>query len=302
MPPPRPPATHPGSRTTTTLTPAPPTDGRGPTTHPHRDRLVAGASGRLGLPAPTNNPEATTAKLAATTSTRVTVRPKATMNAKRTQNGKANPGKATTVGTSRSTNTSANPGKAATANVHRTTNSMASPANATAVRVYRTMGGSDPTKAAATSVHCATNGEADPYKATTVDINRDSTGGANIGKPATVDATGTKPDEPKAIWAPNLAYAPICFTKHGGVGGSAPHSGGFGGSPPRVTTKRPRRKEAKLPTSRGQSFVGKGGVEPPRPFGHTDLNRARLPFRHLPLAGAPVPRCCERLARNRQCY
>ncbi len=29
-------------------------------------------------------------------------------------------------------------------------------------------------------------------------------------------------------------------------------------------------------------LVGKGGVEPPRPFGHTDLNRARLPFRHLP--------------------
>ena len=30
------------------------------------------------------------------------------------------------------------------------------------------------------------------------------------------------------------------------------------------------------------SYVGKGGVEPPRPYGHTDLNRARLPFRHLP--------------------
>src|SRR3954452_7317320 len=30
--------------------------------------------------------------------------------------------------------------------------------------------------------------------------------------------------------------------------------------------------------------VGKGGVEPPRPYGHTDLNRARLPFRHLPEA------------------
>src|SRR4051812_1003228 len=34
-----------------------------------------------------------------------------------------------------------------------------------------------------------------------------------------------------------------------------------------------------------QSGVGKGGVEPPRPFGHTDLNRARLPFRHLPWRG-----------------
>jgi hypothetical protein len=29
-------------------------------------------------------------------------------------------------------------------------------------------------------------------------------------------------------------------------------------------------------------IVGEGGVEPPRPFGHTDLNRARLPFRHSP--------------------
>jgi hypothetical protein len=33
-------------------------------------------------------------------------------------------------------------------------------------------------------------------------------------------------------------------------------------------------------------MVGKGGVEPPRPFGHTDLNRARLPFRHFPVADA----------------
>jgi hypothetical protein len=34
----------------------------------------------------------------------------------------------------------------------------------------------------------------------------------------------------------------------------------------------------------GACTVGKGGVEPPRPYGHTDLNRARLPFRHLPAA------------------
>ena len=34
--------------------------------------------------------------------------------------------------------------------------------------------------------------------------------------------------------------------------------------------------------------VGMGGVEPPRPFGHTDLNRARLPFRHIPVA-CPLP-------------
>ena len=28
--------------------------------------------------------------------------------------------------------------------------------------------------------------------------------------------------------------------------------------------------------------VGEEGFEPSRPFGHTDLNRARLPFRHPP--------------------
>ncbi len=34
--------------------------------------------------------------------------------------------------------------------------------------------------------------------------------------------------------------------------------------------------------------VGEEGFEPSRPFGHTDLNRARLPFRHPPgeLTGA----------------
>src|SRR5438105_4117688 len=32
-------------------------------------------------------------------------------------------------------------------------------------------------------------------------------------------------------------------------------------------------------TTVGEGVVGEGGVEPPRPYGHTDLNRARLPFR-----------------------
>src|SRR3954453_1534286 len=32
----------------------------------------------------------------------------------------------------------------------------------------------------------------------------------------------------------------------------------------------------------GGDRVGKGGVEPPHRFRYTDLNRARLPFRHLP--------------------
>jgi hypothetical protein len=36
---------------------------------------------------------------------------------------------------------------------------------------------------------------------------------------------------------------------------------------------------------RGLSLVREGGVEPPRPFGHTDLNRARLPIPPLARAG-----------------
>lgn len=87
----------------------------------------------------------------------------------------------------------------------------------------------------------------------------------------------------------------------GGRGGRGPsHRGARGVVPPVDTTKGPDGKEALLPTSRPQPFVGKGGVEPPRPFGHTDLNRARLPFRHLPLAGAPIAGRLERLARNRR--
>ena len=42
---------------------------------------------------------------------------------------------------------------------------------------------------------------------------------------------------------------------------------------------------AESATSRGKKMeqrVGEEGVEPSRPFGHTDLNRARLPFRHSP--------------------
>ena len=34
--------------------------------------------------------------------------------------------------------------------------------------------------------------------------------------------------------------------------------------------------------SRHASQVGEEGFEPSRPLGHTDLNRARLPFRHPP--------------------
>jgi hypothetical protein len=41
--------------------------------------------------------------------------------------------------------------------------------------------------------------------------------------------------------------------------------------------------------------VGEEGFEPSHPFGHTDLNRARLPFRHSPRAGRL------RLARPSEC-
>ena len=36
-------------------------------------------------------------------------------------------------------------------------------------------------------------------------------------------------------------------------------------------------KKSPVLSNRG-SLVREGGVEPPRPFGHTDLNRARLPI------------------------
>src|SRR6478609_11957862 len=50
----------------------------------------------------------------------------------------------------------------------------------------------------------------------------------------------------------------------------------------RPTTKGPAADTPTGPSPSVSTRVGKGGVEPPRPFGHTDLNRARLPFRHLP--------------------
>jgi hypothetical protein len=57
---------------------------------------------------------------------------------------------------------------------------------------------------------------------------------------------------------------------------------GSGGSPPRMG--RNGGKVEKPPNR-----VGEGGVEPPRPYGHTDLNRARLPFRHSPRVNVAKP-------------
>jgi hypothetical protein len=59
-----------------------------------------------------------------------------------------------------------------------------------------------------------------------------------------------------------------------------PTAGGVGGRPPTANARRPRRCEAVPGASK--SRVGEEGFEPSHPFGHTDLNRARLPFRHSP--------------------
>lgn len=64
-----------------------------------------------------------------------------------------------------------------------------------------------------------------------------------------------------------------CQTKHSTVGV-------FGGSAPKNHDRTTR--SALCADIRPQSPVGEEGVEPSRPFGHTDLNRARLPFRHSP--------------------
>lgn len=50
-------------------------------------------------------------------------------------------------------------------------------------------------------------------------------------------------------------------------------------------------------SKRGQ-LVGKEGVEPSRPFGHTDLNRARLPFRHFPGSTIAKPLLSERAVHD----
>jgi hypothetical protein len=62
------------------------------------------------------------------------------------------------------------------------------------------------------------------------------------------------------------------------------------GGSPAVAWVRGSRKTRRLACAAatavaGQLFkVGEEGFEPSHPFGHTDLNRARLPFRHPPRA------------------
>jgi hypothetical protein len=60
-----------------------------------------------------------------------------------------------------------------------------------------------------------------------------------------------------------------------------PTSGGPGGRPPgRNSEAAPVLSLQHM--SRRRLAVGEEGFEPSHPFGHTDLNRARLPFRHSP--------------------
>src|SRR5690606_22153995 len=67
----------------------------------------------------------------------------------------------------------------------------------------------------------------------------------------------------------------------GGVGAEPPQRG-FQGVAPWVNMKRGVAAHAFCGHTTPHSSVGGEGFEPSHPFGHTDLNRARLPFRHPP--------------------
>ena len=68
-------------------------------------------------------------------------------------------------------------------------------------------------------------------------------------------------------------------TRRRGAGGATLR----GASPePRPRSQHDEASGPRIVSRLRPPLVGKGGVEPPRPFGHTDLNRARLPFRHFP--------------------
>jgi hypothetical protein len=58
---------------------------------------------------------------------------------------------------------------------------------------------------------------------------------------------------------------------------------GSGGPYPREDTPATPDDDRRS-SSMGGRHVGEEGFEPSRPLGHTDLNRARLPFRHSPLS------------------
>lgn len=82
-----------------------------------------------------------------------------------------------------------------------------------------------------------------------------------------------------------------------------------GVAPPEQHCGPPRRWPAGPPSSMNR-LVGEEGFEPSRPFGHTDLNRARLPFRHPPWAGskasttpsAPTPQIRSDASSEGRCH
>jgi hypothetical protein len=97
------------------------------------------------------------------------------------------------------------------------------------------------------------------------------------------DASEAK-QTPKSNATAKRAAKDGCWSTHKatGLGQQKLAPWGSGGSPPRVGTKKGEGVET-------PNRVGEGGVEPPRPYGHTDLNRARLPFRHSPRVNVAKP-------------
>ncbi len=103
----------------------------------------------------------------------------------------------------------------------------------------------------------------------------------NVGHPG----LGPAPKSPTGTWG-TAAQVPTGTwgTRHQ----SPDRNVGHAGLGPAASMKRPRSAPS---ADRGpQERVGEGGVEPPRPYGHTDLNRARLPFRHSPSGRARIAR------------
>src|SRR3569833_3832682 len=63
-----------------------------------------------------------------------------------------------------------------------------------------------------------------------------------------------------------------------------------GEAAPLQSLRAARLKQTSPAFSPGFSFMRMRGLEPPRPYGHTDLNRARLPIPPHPRAAAIVAR------------
>ena len=71
-----------------------------------------------------------------------------------------------------------------------------------------------------------------------------------------------------------------------GMREAGPRGGFRGVVPPGQHKRMASGEQAELASTLAIAIrVGEEGFEPSRPFGHTDLNRARLPFRHPPGRG-----------------